>query len=176
MYFQETEEPKYKALYDNAMLFHEDINSDTVDKVRQGKHIHIDWKTNLQYIMKREFLQNDRCDFVLVAEEFLEEQIAMVMPKGSPYLALINQEIKHLHQMGFIDLWIKEYLPKKDRCWSVKKNSEVENHTVNLRDMQGCFIVLLLGIACGIFLIFIECCWYHRDKYMKSKIFKPFIN
>lgn len=158
------------------MLFHEEVSPETVEKVRYGKHIHIDWKTNLHYIMKREFLLNDRCDFVLLAEEFLEEQIALVMPKGSPYLGLINQEIKLLHQMGFIELWLKEYLPKKDRCWTVKKNSEVENHTVNLTDMQGCFIVLLLGIGFGIFLMLMECCWFHRDKYLSSRIFKPFTN
>uniref|UniRef100_A0A336KK94 CSON009436 protein n=1 Tax=Culicoides sonorensis TaxID=179676 RepID=A0A336KK94_CULSO len=171
-YLKETDEHKYKTLYDNAMLFNEEIGEDVIDKVRHGKHIHIDWKTNLQYIMKREFLLTDSCDFVLVAEEFLEEQIAMVMPKGSPYLALINQEIKILHQMGFIELWLKKYLPKKDKCWTVKKNSEVENHTVNLTDMQGCFIVLLLGIGVGVLLILSECCWYHREKYMTKRLFQ----
>lgn len=126
--------------------------------------------------MKREFLITDRCDFILTAEEFLEEQIALIMPKNNPYLDLINLELKNLHQMGFIQLWLKEYLPKKDRCWAKKESGEVVNHTVNLRDMQGCFIVLLIGIFIGFLMIGIECCWYHRKKYMTHKVFKPFVN
>lgn len=118
----------------------------------------------------------DQCDFILVAEEFLEEQIALIMPKNSPYLKLIDKEIKILHQMGFIELWLREYLPKKDRCWITKETNEAENHTVNLADMEGCFLVLILGIFFGTVLIGIECCWFYRRKYMTHTIFKPFTN
>lgn len=48
-------------------------------------------------------------------------------------------------QMGFIQKWLTEYLPSKDRCWNMGKSVEIENHTVNLNDMQGCFLVLLTG-------------------------------
>lgn len=126
--------------------------------------------------MKREFLNTDRCDFVLTAEEFLEEQIALLMPRQNPYLDLFNREIKNLHQMGFIQLWLKEYLPKKDRCWAKKDKNQDENHTVNLTDMQGCFIVLLIGVFCSWLLIAIECCWYHRKRYLTHRIFEPFVN
>lgn len=47
--------------------------------------------------------------------------------------------------MGFIQKWLAEYLPKKDRCSSKASNIEIENHTVNLMDMQGCFLVLIAG-------------------------------
>lgn len=57
--------------------------------------------------MKREYLSYDRCDFILAAEEFLEEQIALILPKDSPYLHLINNEIKILHQMGIHKVWRK---------------------------------------------------------------------
>lgn len=49
-----------------------------------------------------------------------------------------------MHQMGFIEKWLQKYLPKKDKC-SKNKQLEITNHTVNLNDMQGCFMVLLLG-------------------------------
>jgi len=53
--------------------------------------------------------------------------------------------------MGFIQKWIGEYLPKKDKCWNIGKSQDIENHTVNLSDMQGCFLVLITGtlIKCG---------------------------
>lgn len=50
-----------------------------------------------------------------------------------------------MSQMGFIHKWLTEYLPKKDRCSASLKSAEIENHTVNLTDMQGCFLVLVAG-------------------------------
>lgn len=47
--------------------------------------------------------------------------------------------------MGLVQKWITEFLPKKDRCSSMGKTAELENHTVNLNDMQGCFFVLITG-------------------------------
>lgn len=51
-----------------------------------------------------------------------------------------------MSQMGFIHKWLTEYLPKKDRCSNANNAAEIENHTVNLTDMQGCFLVLVAGI------------------------------
>lgn len=70
----------------------------------------------------------------------------MVLSPVSPYLTIVNQEIYRLQQMGFVQKWLAEYLPTKDRCWSGGKMVEIENHTVNLNDMQGCFLVLLAGM------------------------------
>lgn len=39
--------------------------SEIIENVRRGKHVYIDWKINLQYILKRDFLQTDRCDLGL---------------------------------------------------------------------------------------------------------------
>lgn len=50
--------------------------------------------------------------------------------------------------MGLIQKWLKDYLPKKDRCWKNNRHViEVNNHTVNMDDMQGSFFVLFLGTA-----------------------------
>lgn len=80
--------------------------------------------------------------------------------------------------MGFIELWLKEYLPKKDRCWITKDKDvdDAEIHTVNLKDMQGCFFVLILGIVFGIMIISVEFCWFYRKKYLTHYVFKPYIN
>lgn len=68
-----------------------------------------------------------------------------MVPANSPYLTIINHEIYRLLQMGFIQKWLTEYLPKKDRCSNNGRMNEIENHTVNLTDMQGCFLVLIAG-------------------------------
>lgn len=54
--------------------------------------------------------------------------------------------IKKLHRVGLIQKWLKDYLPKKDRCWKVRHVAEVNNHTVNMDDMQGSFFVLFFGL------------------------------
>lgn len=64
VYLQGTDDVKYKKLFDGAIV-HLQESDEIIQQVRRGKHVYIDWKSNLQYIMKREFLLTDRCDFGL---------------------------------------------------------------------------------------------------------------
>lgn len=93
----------------------------------------------------------------------MDERISFVVAQDTPYLNIINDEqvilqnllelikikhyfrIKKLHQVGLIDKWLKDYLPQKDRCWKNRHIIEVNNHTVNMDDMQGSFFVLFFG-------------------------------
>lgn len=63
-YLKDTDDIKYRRLGDGAIV-HSDDSDEIIEMVRRGKHVYIDWKSNLQYLMKREFLQTDRCDFGL---------------------------------------------------------------------------------------------------------------
>ncbi|ENN79417.1 hypothetical protein D910_01947, partial [Dendroctonus ponderosae] len=111
-------------------------------EIKSGKHVYIDWKIKLQYMIKEHFIDSGECSFALGVEEFCEEQIALIVAPDTPYLHKINEEIKKLHQVGLIQKWLSDYLPKKDKCWKKKRTIEVNNHTVNLDDMQGSFFVL----------------------------------
>lgn len=82
---------------------------------------------------------------ILGSEKFLDEKISLILPGNSPYLNIFNEEIYRMLQMGFIQKWLSELMPKKDRCSSKASSIEIENHTVNLNDMQGCFLVLIAG-------------------------------
>lgn len=157
LYLKHSDSPKYKRLYEGA-TFYDRETSDIIQRVRGNRHVYIDWKSNLQFIMKREFLETDSCDFSLGAEDFLDEQIGLVLSPHSPYLGLVNNEIYRLQQMGFVQKWLAEYLPTRDRCWSgTNKLVQIENHTVNLNDMQGCFLVLLVGVGAAMLIILGEC-------------------
>lgn len=57
---------------------------------------------------------------------------------------MIFSRIQKMHKVGLINKWLVDTLPKKDQCWT-NTQLEVTNHKVNLDDMQGSFIVLLLG-------------------------------
>lgn len=172
-FIKNTDVEKYQILNEAAIFYH-DENEDIIEDVRAGKHVYIDWRSNLQYIQRREFLKTDSCDFTLSSEEFMEEQIALVLPMNSPYLNLFNIEITRLHQMGLIERWIKQYAPPKDRCSKQTSLIEVVNHRVNLEDMQGCFLVLLLGFFCGFIFFFSECIWRFYRKRQEREIIKPF--
>lgn len=173
-YIKNTDSEKYQKLYEGAE-FYTNENEKIVDEVRQGKTVYIDWRSNLLYIMRREYLRTDSCDFALSYEEFMEEQIGLVLPKNSPYLNLFNAEITRLHQMGLIQRWIKEYMPPKDRCSKQSSVIEVINHTVNMDDMQGCFLVLLFGFGSGFFFFFCECILRYYRKHSDRDVIKPFV-
>ena len=174
-FLKETDDPKYTKLFRGAEFLVEDTPHE-IDQIRKGKYVYIDWRVNLQFIMRREFLNTDRCDFALSFDEFLEEQIAMIMPKNSPYLDLINREIKLLHQFGFIHRWSQQYLPKRDQCWiSASKTTEAAIHIVNIDDMQGSLYVLLLGFGAGLFIFIIEYAWKWYKNRKERSLYKPFV-
>lgn len=54
--------------------------------------------------------------------------------------------LKRMHESGLIEKWMLERMPLKDQCWEGPgNNQEVENHKVNMGDMQGIFFVLAIG-------------------------------
>lgn len=58
------DEPKLKALYTQAEL-HSGITEELMNRVRSGKHIYIHRKTNLLFLLKKEFQRTNSCDFSL---------------------------------------------------------------------------------------------------------------
>ncbi|KAL1395387.1 hypothetical protein pipiens_011292 [Culex pipiens pipiens] len=171
-FLRETDDAKYLKLSHGATFISDESDS-MVQSIRNGHHVHIDWRTNLKYLLKREFLKNDRCDFALSLDEFLDEQIALAMPKASPYLDVINAEITKMHQFGFIHKWLSNYMPSEDKCSKARKNTDVENHTVNNDDMAGSYYVLLIGFSSGMFLFLIEFGWRFYKK-SKEQSLQPF--
>lgn len=63
-----------------------------LEKIENGLHVFIDWKLRLQYIMKNQYLESDRCDLALGSEEFFEEQLGMIVSRDTPYIQIINNE------------------------------------------------------------------------------------
>lgn len=44
---------------------HDSISNATIQRIRNGKHIIIDWENNLLHAMRKEFLETDKCEFTL---------------------------------------------------------------------------------------------------------------
>ncbi|KAL1122650.1 hypothetical protein AAG570_002977 [Ranatra chinensis] len=129
---------------------HSEMTPQILDRIRYNNHVYIDRKSRLLFTMKRDFLATGICDFSLGKEEFLEEHLGIMMLPGNPYFKIINKEIGRMHRVGLISKWTRDYMPKKDKCWNFNPlyTNGVDNHTVNLSDMQGSFFVLILGKIC----------------------------
>lgn len=76
--------------------------------------------------------------------------------------------------VGLIQKWMLQYLPRKDRCWNMKQ-TDVTNHTVNLDDMQGSFIVLLLGFVSGFVAVCLEFLWIKYKRSKQINVIQPFV-
>ncbi|XP_047990455.1 ionotropic receptor 93a isoform X1 [Leguminivora glycinivorella] len=179
-----SDEPKYVSLLKGAELTSDSSGlegnlasgSPLLSRVRKDRHVIIDWKLRLSYLMRAEHLVTDKCDFALSAEEFLDEQVAMIVPAGSPYLPVFNKEINRIQKAGLITKWLSAYLPKRDRCWKTSSiMQEVDNHTVNLSDMQGSFFVLFLGFFSASSVLLMEWFYHRRKSQKEDDAIKPYV-
>ncbi|KAK7595217.1 hypothetical protein V9T40_001650 [Parthenolecanium corni] len=80
-----------------------------------------------------------------------------------------------MQQVGLIRKWMSEYQSEQDKCWK-SKQADVANHTVNMDDMQGSFIVLLLGFVSRSVAIGIELLWKKYQRTKEENIIRPFVN
>ena len=58
------DDPKMKELYDRAEL-HAGVTEKLMSRVRQGEHIYMNRKTNILFLLKREFQRTNSCDYSL---------------------------------------------------------------------------------------------------------------
>uniref|UniRef100_A0AAU6ND91 IR93a n=1 Tax=Mythimna loreyi TaxID=667449 RepID=A0AAU6ND91_9NEOP len=184
MELKNSDEPKYIALLKGAELVTSSFSmgptmasgSTLLQRVRSKRHVIIDWKLRLSYLMRADRLESDNCDFALSAEEFFHEKVAMIVPAGSPYLPVINKELDRMHKAGLIMRWLDAYLPKKDRCWKTSSMmQEVNNHTVNLSDMQGSFFVLFMGFFSASTVLLLEFLYHRRKRRGEQIVIKPYV-
>ncbi|XP_063599998.1 ionotropic receptor 93a-like [Penaeus indicus] len=134
------------------------------DRVRSSPHAFLEWKTNLLFIMKDEFKATDSCDFSLGKEEFYHENVAMGVPRDSPFIGRFNREIKKMQIGGLIQKWKQDYWPKKDKCSSTAYGGGDATRTVSLSDMQGSFFLLFLGFVLAAVVISCECIFRRQIK------------
>ncbi|XP_044760958.1 ionotropic receptor 93a [Coccinella septempunctata] len=163
---------KYKLLYN--MRVKNQTREKILIEVAAGKQVFIDWKLHLQYLMRREYIKSNKCEYALATEEVFNERIGLILSKKNPYLYRINKGIKELHQVGLIHKWLTGYLPKKEKCWRIGQVLQANNHIVNMDDMQGSFFVLFLGFLFALIFIIGERIWFYHKTKKKKKSIEPY--
>ncbi|CAK9824580.1 Ionotropic receptor 93a [Anthophora retusa] len=177
VYLRNADEPKYHILHSYAERHNDTEAEHLMERIKEGKHALIDWRSTLRFLMRKDLLLTGSCHFSLSSDEFLDEPIAMIMPLGSPYLSIIDAELHRMHESGLMNKWISERMPMKDKCWEIPGNNQAVNkRKVNVTDMQGIFFVLFMGITLAFFFLFCEL-YLHRRKVSKErKLIRPFVS
>ncbi|KAG7190375.1 hypothetical protein KM043_006484 [Ampulex compressa] len=176
-YLDNADEEKYKLLLKHSTQHNETEEMEAVKRVKEGKHVLIDWRSSLRFLMRRDLLLTGECHFSLSADEFMNEPIAMIMSQESPYLSVVDSELHRMHESGLMHKWFSEKMPMKDKCWEVPGNNQAVNkRKVNVADMQGIFFVLFMGITGAILLLCCELYWHRRKKARERRLIRPFVS
>ncbi|KYN11033.1 Glutamate receptor delta-2 subunit [Trachymyrmex cornetzi] len=175
-YLKNAEEEKYHILLERAIIHNATQETDMIEQIKMGKHVLIDWRSTLRFLMRNDLLLTKGCAFSLSTDEFMDEPIAMIIAKDSPYIKIINAELHRMHESGLMNKWIAEQIPVKDKCSDSFVNQGVEERKVNVTDMQGIFFVLFMGVTGSIFLLCCEFCCHKRQVSKRRKLIQPFIS
>ncbi|EFX89958.1 hypothetical protein DAPPUDRAFT_309629 [Daphnia pulex] len=145
-YLKTSDEKMYRELYEGAIL-HDTADDVLLDMIRNQQHVYIEWKTNLQWLMKQDFMKTNSCDFSLGTENFFLQQVALAFPRDSPILERVNLEIIYMQRGGLIEHWRQEFWPSADRCSETATGGSDGDtiQAISVADMQGSFYVLFFG-------------------------------
>ncbi|XP_034948501.1 ionotropic receptor 93a [Chelonus insularis] len=148
-----------------------------IERVKKEKHAVIDWTNALKISARNEYINDGVCHFALGTNILaLEEPIAMIVPAHSPYLNLINVQLRRMHESGLINKWIRSWISTKDECSDNNGyNQEASNHKVDLHDMQGIFFVLFFGYLISSIFLGFEFYRYQRKVAKERKLIHPFL-
>nr|XP_031847480.1 ionotropic receptor 93a-like [Nomia melanderi] len=177
VYLENADEKKYHILLARAEMYNDTEDERLIERVKEGKFALIDWRSSLRFLMRKDLLLTGGCHFSLSTDEFLDEPIAMIIPQGSPYLPVINAELRRMLESGLMHKWITEKMPIKDKCWEIASNNQVVNERkVNVADMQGIFFVLFMGVTLSLFFLLCEFYWNRRKVSKERKLIRPFVS
>ncbi|CAB0040639.1 unnamed protein product [Trichogramma brassicae] len=81
---------KYKELFDGATRQEMSKAAKILESVKHDKLVYIDWKMSLEHLATSDHRSTGGCNLHVGAEDFLPENLAMMIASDSPYLSLID--------------------------------------------------------------------------------------
>ncbi|XP_067127331.1 glutamate receptor ionotropic, kainate 2-like [Centruroides vittatus] len=132
------------------------MNSYTKKELRAGRAIYMDDIYHLLEIINKDFHRHGRCRFSIPHYRFYQLEMSMGLRRGSPYFRSFNQIIKELWQTGMLSHWHKKYSWIERKCQVTDTTLKGGGRNVELKDLQGAFYLLCLGLATSVLTIMIE--------------------
>ncbi|XP_057379258.1 glutamate [NMDA] receptor subunit 1-like [Daphnia carinata] len=121
-------------------------------------------RLQLEMLIELHYRQTRRCELTFLPQQFMPIlKTCLALPKGSPYIHLINLGITEIKQLGLVDRWIKVNINQTNQCkhgvdiFQHHSNSEIK-HPLALSNLAGAFILLLLGVSVSISTFLCEVC------------------
>lgn len=82
---------QYKELLDGAGKVDPARPAQALERVKNNNLVLIDWKSSLAFLMRSDLIETSACNFHISADEFMFENLAMMISDDSPYITLINE-------------------------------------------------------------------------------------
>ena len=147
MLFREATFDPYKTVADNMQVA--PSYETAFEWVKSGNYAFIAEKSWFDYKL------DDDCDIVMAKEEFYPSNYAWVFQSGAPYLKLFSERINKIRETGLLDKWTQKWTPLNLQCQNLGPVTKAK--IAGLKDFQGGFYVLLVGIVSGVFALMSEC-------------------
>ena len=61
-------------------------SQEVLERIKDDKHILIDWMPALDLLQKQEYQKTKRCEFAIGIEEFYNERVSLAFPIGNPWI------------------------------------------------------------------------------------------
>ncbi|XP_046633088.1 glutamate receptor ionotropic, kainate 3-like isoform X3 [Daphnia pulicaria] len=130
-----------------------DANADGVQRVTNGSYAFIKEKSYLQFAVGEDYARSGTCRLSIAKQEFFKVNFAFALPTDSPLKHLLDKKILQLIETGLGEYWKKLYWPPSSRKCDDVNRSGGAIKSLNLKDLQGAFVILALGsgLASAIF-------------------------
>lgn len=158
-YLKEAKGNKFEEVYKMAE-FHPAgprPSQEVLERIKDDKHILIDWMPALDLLQKQEYQKTKRCEFAIGIEEFYNERVSLAFPIGNPWIDRFSDRIRRIMEAGLIKRWKQVFWPRNDEC-QIKGSTDANVIKVFLADMQGSFYILGMGCVLAVIVILGESC------------------
>ncbi|XP_032832593.2 glutamate receptor 2-like [Petromyzon marinus] len=102
--------------------------------------------------------KKDHCDLIISDRRFFRHRLALPFPPGSRLAAEVSRAVTELEDSG--------QLAELERQWFAQEGQECvglsNEHQIEMKDFKGVFYFLMMGIAAGCGVCFVECLWFKR--------------
>ncbi|XP_076357695.1 putative glutamate receptor isoform X2 [Tachypleus tridentatus] len=181
---QEIQESKIKSLMTLNHRLQNNLFAEVIyhtnkqsERVANGEAVLLGDEYALYRIISEYFKKTNSCGLALAPKSFSEVfQLAVATRLGSPYLEGLNNAIDKLWDVGILEHWVERYF-ETQVCTVVTTKLTGGNMDVNLKDIEGAFFMLGLGLLCSTLAIFTEvawnrCCFYKKTQHCKIRFLK----
>ena len=107
-----------------------------------------------------EYHRKRNCDLVTVGKAFNKKNYAFAVPKNSPYGTSISLAILKLQESGELEKMRQKWFEAETMCPEEENYDNKEAVGLEMKNMSGVFLVLIIGLVLSITSAVIENLWF----------------